>query len=109
MITATKISPSEETDAKTKVLVQQFEALADPVRLRLLEMLWEADGTLTVGELTEKLDLLSQPTVSHHLRYLREAGFIEKSRGGLYTFYLVNVEALAALGTFLNGFAHSRP
>src|SRR5260221_1808621 len=66
-----------------------FKALADPTRLKILTLLIEANGTLDVNGLVDRLDSLKQPTISHHLHTLIESGLIERHRQGWYIFYRV--------------------
>lgn len=69
-------------------------ALADPVRLRIVSILLAApDGTSCGCDLEEPLGL-SQPTVSHHLKVLREAGLVEGERRGRWVHYQVVTERL---------------
>ena len=79
-----------------------FRALADPVRLRLLSLIGaHAGGEACVCELTEAFDL-TQPTISHHLRVLREAGLIDAERRGTWVYHRVRpgkLERLAQLFT----------
>jgi ArsR family transcriptional regulator len=78
-------------------LADALKTLADPARLRLLSLIQaQPDGEACVCHLTEPLGL-SQPTVSHHLRVLREAGLVERERRGSWAFYRVVPEPLAAL------------
>ena len=64
-----------------------FKALGDPVRLRLLSMIASrADGEVCVCELTPAFEL-SQPTISHHLKLLRQAGLIDCERRGTWVYY----------------------
>lgn len=73
---------------------QLLAALADPVRLRIVSMLAASpDGAACGCELEDPLGL-SQPTVSHHLRILREAGLIEGERRGRWVHYSVVPERL---------------
>ena len=75
------------SEAQAVALAQVFKALADPVRLRLLSMIAGAEGgEACVCELTEGFDV-SGPTISHHLRVLREAGLIEGDRRGTWIYY----------------------
>lgn len=72
-------------------------ALADPVRLRIVSMLAAApDGAACGCDLETPLNL-SQPTVSHHLKILREAGIVEGSRQGRWVYYSVVPERLEEL------------
>ncbi len=66
-----------------------FRAFADPVRLRILHLL--ADGETCVGDLVAVLDL-PQPTVSRHLRTLREAGLVQVRRDGRWAHYSLTAE-----------------
>ena len=73
----------EQADQLSRVL----KALADPVRLRLLSLIGaHAGGEACVCELVDRFDL-SQPTISHHLKVLREAGLIDAERRGTWVYY----------------------
>ena len=73
------------------------KAIADPVRLRLLSLVAShADGEACVCDLNEPLDL-SQPTVSHHLKLLRESGLVSVEKRGTWSFYRLERDALAGL------------
>jgi ArsR family transcriptional regulator, arsenate/arsenite/antimonite-responsive transcriptional repressor len=63
-----------------------FKALADPVRLRLLSMITSADGEICVCDLTPQFEV-SGPTISHHLKVLREAGLVDCERRGTWVYY----------------------
>ncbi len=76
-------------------------ALADPVRIQLVDVLRRHAGQVCVCELVPLFDL-SQPTVSHHLRVLREAGIVGLERRGLWAYYYVLPEALATLAGWLS-------
>ncbi|WP_328540586.1 ArsR/SmtB family transcription factor [Streptomyces sp. NBC_00344] len=74
----------EETAA---ALAKVFKALGDPVRLRLLSMIASRDGgEICVCDLTPAFDL-SQPTISHHLKLLKQAGLIDSERRGTWVYY----------------------
>jgi ArsR family transcriptional regulator, arsenate/arsenite/antimonite-responsive transcriptional repressor len=84
-----------ESDAQT--LARQFAALADPVRLRLVSLLATADGgAVCACDLVEPVGK-SQPTVSHHLRVLVEAGLATSERRGRNIWYGVVPATLEAL------------
>ena len=73
------------------------KALADPVRLRLLSMVAShADGEACVCDLNDAFDL-SQPTISHHLKVLHDAGLLDREKRGTWVFYLARPAAMAAL------------
>ena len=82
-------------EAKRKALV--FKALADPNRLRLLSIVKaDASGESCVCDLTEPLDL-GQPTVSHHLKILTEAGILSRSKRGTWAYFRLVPGALEAI------------
>jgi DNA-binding transcriptional ArsR family regulator len=76
-------------------LAARFKALADPTRVAIVNQLSAADE-VCVCNLTETFDL-SQPTISHHLKILREAGLVESSRRGTWAYYRLVPEAIDAL------------
>lgn len=89
------------TSVEAEELSRRLKALADPARLRLLSLLMAApDGQACTCDLTEPLGL-SQPTVSHHLKKLAESGLVTGQRRGVWTFYRVNRDALAAAARVL--------
>jgi DNA-binding transcriptional ArsR family regulator len=82
-------------------LAKVFKALGDPVRLRLLSMIASREGgEVCVCELTPAFEL-SQPTISHHLKLLRQAGLIDCERRGTWVYYWVLPGVLDRLGAFL--------
>jgi ArsR family transcriptional regulator len=76
-------------------------ALADPVRLQLVDVLRKHAGKVCVCELVPLFDL-SQPTVSHHLKVLRDAGLVDSERRGLWAYYYVIPDALEELAAWLS-------
>lgn len=90
------------TEADAKSLAASFKALSDPVRLRLLSLIASFDGgEACVCDLTGPFDV-SQPTISHHLKVLREAGLIASERRGTWVYYWVLPAALDRLGSLLD-------
>nr|WP_242622847.1 metalloregulator ArsR/SmtB family transcription factor [Pseudonocardia sediminis] len=82
-------------------LSRLFKAMGDPVRLRLLSLIAShAGGEACVCDLTGVFDL-SGPTISHHLKVLREAGLIAGERRGTWVYYRVQPEALSRLSAVL--------
>lgn len=82
-------------------LAAGFKALADPVRLRLLSLVAShLDGEACVCDLVGAFDL-TQPTISHHLRVLRDAGLVTSTRRGTWVYYRVVPEALTALTSII--------
>ncbi|MCA1982308.1 MAG: metalloregulator ArsR/SmtB family transcription factor [Nocardioides sp.] len=80
-----------------------LKALADPVRLRLLSLVAAHEsGEACVCDLNEAFDL-SQPTISHHLKVLHEAGLLDRSKRGTWVYYAVRREALADVAALLGG------
>jgi ArsR family transcriptional regulator len=77
------------------------KALGDPVRLQLVDVLRRHAGKVCVCELVPLFDL-SQPTVSHHLKVLREAGIVGSERRGLWAYYYVLPDRLEELSTWLS-------
>src|SRR4051812_44646288 len=79
------------------------KAIADPVRLRLLSLVAShADGEACVCDLNDAFDL-SQPTISHHLKLLHDAGLLDRDKRGVGVYCRVNAHALGALATLLGG------
>ncbi len=76
------------------------KALGEPVRLELVDVLRKHAGKVCVCELVPLFDL-SQPTVSHHLKVLRDAGIVSSERQGLWAYYYVIPGALEELATWL--------
>jgi ArsR family transcriptional regulator len=77
------------------------KALGDPIRLQLVDVLRKHAGKVCVCELVPLFDL-SQPTVSHHLKVLREAGIVESERKGLWAYYYVIPDALSEFSAWLS-------
>jgi len=76
------------------------KALGDPIRVQLLDVLRAHAGQVCVCELVALFEV-SQPTVSHHLRVLRDAGLVASEKRGLWVYYFVPAGALAELATWL--------
>ena len=82
-------------------LARMFKALGDPVRLRLVSLVAShAGGEACVCDLSAGFDL-SQPTISHHLKVLRESGLLDCERRGTWVYYWVVPSALAQLSAVL--------
>lgn len=80
-----------------------LKAIADPVRLRLLSLVAAHDGgEACVCDLNDAFDL-SQPTISHHLKVLHEAGLLDRSKRGVWVYYRVRQEALTDLAALIGG------
>ncbi|MBA4608538.1 MULTISPECIES: ArsR/SmtB family transcription factor [Aeromicrobium] len=82
-------------------LARMFKALGDPTRVRLLSIIAAgADREACICDLTEPVGL-SQPTVSHHMKQLVDAGLVTREQRGRWAFYRVVDETLASLGAAL--------
>ncbi len=77
------------------------KALGDPIRMQLVDVLRKHAGKVCVCELVPLFEL-SQPTVSHHLKVLREAGIVGSERQGLWAYYYVKPEALEELSAWMS-------
>ena len=89
--------PSAALDAAAaEQLSADLQILGHPVRLQILSVLARNEGQVCVCDLEAAVPV-KQPTVSHHLRLLREAGLIDYEKQGLWAYYFVRRDALAAL------------
>jgi ArsR family transcriptional regulator, arsenate/arsenite/antimonite-responsive transcriptional repressor len=78
-----------------------LKALADPVRLRLMSLVAShPGGEACVCDLNDAFDL-SQPTISHHLKVLHDAGLVEREKRGVWVYYRARAQALASLGALI--------
>jgi len=86
--------------AQAERMARIAKALGDPIRLQLVDVLRKHAGKVCVCELVPLFDL-SQPTVSHHLKVLRDAGLVDSERRGLWAYYYVIPDALEELSAWL--------
>jgi len=78
-----------------------LKALADPVRLRLMSLVASHEGgEACVCDLNDAFDL-SQPTISHHMKVLHEAGLVYREKRGVWVYYRARAQALAAIGALI--------
>ncbi|WP_137121264.1 ArsR/SmtB family transcription factor [Segeticoccus rhizosphaerae] len=97
----TPLTSQPLTAPEAETVAPLLKALADPVRLRLMSMIAShAEGEACVCDLTPAFEL-SQPTISHHLKVLHEAGLVDRERRGTWVYYRTRPQALAALATLL--------
>jgi ArsR family transcriptional regulator, arsenate/arsenite/antimonite-responsive transcriptional repressor len=89
----------ERRQAERMALIAK--ALGDPIRLQLVDVLRRHAGKVCVCELTPLFDV-GQPTVSHHLKVLREAGIVDSERRGLWAYYYVVPDSLKELSRWLS-------
>jgi ArsR family transcriptional regulator len=88
--------------AEAGMLAAWYGVLADPTRLRLLSLIAAAGDACAACDLVEPLGV-SQPTVSHHLKVLREAGLVESEKRGRWVYYRPVADRLGVLGRALGG------
>ena len=89
-------------DTQANAFAPMFKALGDPVRLRLLSMIASAHGgEVCVCDLTGAFHLTG-PTISHHLKVLREAGLVESDRRGTWVYYRPIPAAFTVLAVLLD-------
>jgi ArsR family transcriptional regulator, arsenate/arsenite/antimonite-responsive transcriptional repressor len=78
-----------------------LKALADPVRLQLMSLVASrVGGEACICDLNAAFDL-SQPTISHHMKVLHQAGLVERDKRGAWVYYRVRPQALSNLGTLI--------
>jgi ArsR family transcriptional regulator len=94
---ATPMLSDEEAEATAAL----FRALGDPARVRILNALATNDGHVCVCELVDPLGL-SQPTVSHHLKKLTDAGLLEREQRGRWAYYSLDPEAASTLAALID-------
>jgi ArsR family transcriptional regulator len=87
--------------AQAERMATVAKALGDPIRMQLVDVLRKHAGKVCVCELVPLFEL-SQPTVSHHLKVLREAGIVGSERQGLWSFYYVEPDALREVSKWLS-------
>jgi ArsR family transcriptional regulator len=84
------------SDDQAEATARLFKALADPHRVRIINLLATSPDPVCVCEFTGPLGL-SQPTVSHHLKKLLDAGLLEREQRGTWAYYSLNHDALGRL------------
>ena len=99
------LSQEPLTAEQAQQVAPLLKALADPVRLRLMSLVAShPGGEACVCDLTGAFDL-SQPTISHHLKVLHEAGLLQREKRGVWVYYRARTGALASLGTLIGSSA----
>jgi len=86
------------SDVEASATAEVFKALADPARVRIVNVLATSGEPVCVCNLTEPLGL-SQPTVSHHLKKLTDAGLLEREQRGKWAYFSLRPEAVAKLSS----------
>jgi ArsR family transcriptional regulator len=87
--------------AEAARMAKVAKAIGDPIRLQLVDVLRKHAGKVCVCELTPLFDV-GQPTVSHHLKVLRDAGVVDSERHGLWAYYYVLPDSLEELSQWLS-------
>jgi ArsR family transcriptional regulator len=94
------VHPSIST-AEAKSIAGIASALSDPIRVQVIDVLRKHAGEVCVCEFVPLFDI-SQPTLSHHLKKLRDAGLVGVEKRGLWSYYYVHLEALSDLDAWLS-------
>jgi len=94
------VYPDVQRDAALR-MADVAKALGDPIRLQLVDVLRKHAGKVCVCELVPLFDI-AQPTLSHHLKKLRDAGIVDSERRGLWAYYYVIPDALEELSAWLS-------
>src|SRR3954470_10318177 len=89
----------ERAEAERMAMIAK--ALGDPIRLQVVDVLRKHAGKVCVCELVPLFNI-SQPTLSHHLKTLRQAGIVDAERRGLWAYYYVRPDALKELTAWLS-------
>jgi len=92
------VQPPSLPIARAEALAEHLKALADPTRLRILDLLAQQEEPLCVCDITPRF-AQNQPTISHHLRLLRQAGLIDCTKQGIWAFYHVTPSGRRRLAT----------
>ena len=95
------LDASRLSDAEADATAALFKALADPARVRAINVLARSDEPVCLCNLMEPLGL-SQPTVSHHMKKLAEAGIVEREQRGKWAYFSLRREAVEALAAVTN-------
>ena len=86
-----------DADREAEATSRLFKALGDPARVKILNLLATGDEPTCACELIPALGL-SQPTVSHHLKKLTDAGLLRREQRGVWAYYSIDPDAVAQLG-----------
>ena len=95
------LSAEPLTMEQAEQIAPLLRALADPVRLRLMSLVAShAGGEACVCDLNDAFEL-SQPTISHHMKVLHDAGLVDRDKRGVWVYYRARPQALAALAALI--------
>ncbi len=104
-VVATAPTPLPATERER--LVAAFKALADPTRLDVFRLIAAQEAPLCACDVVDRF-AVSQPTISHHLKVLREAGLVTASRRGVWAYYAADPRGLEIVRTALGGLLPER-
>jgi len=88
-------------DSQRTKLAALFHALADPTRLEIFRLIAAQPEPICVCDITERFDV-TQPTISHHLKVLREAELVAVSRRGIWAYYAATDTGMRSLGNLFH-------
>jgi ArsR family transcriptional regulator len=95
------LSAQPLTAGQAEQIAPMLKALADPVRLRLMSLVASHEGgEACICNLNDAFDL-SQPTISHHMKVLHDAGLVDREKRGVWVYYRARRQALASLGALI--------
>jgi ArsR family transcriptional regulator, arsenate/arsenite/antimonite-responsive transcriptional repressor len=94
------LQPPGMSTTQTERVALRLKALGDPTRLRMLDLLAQQKEPVCVCDITPQFPQ-NQPTISHHLRLLREAGLIDTEKRGIWSYYWPTEEGRHALSTVM--------
>jgi ArsR family transcriptional regulator len=95
------LSAQPLTVAQAEQIAPMLKALAEPVRLRLMSLVASHEGgEACICNLNDAFDL-SQPTISHHMKVLHDAGLVDRDKRGVWVYYRARTQALASLGALI--------
>lgn len=95
--------PAEDT---TRILAM-FKALADGTRFEIFRLIAAQDAPICACDIVDRFSV-SQPTIAHHLKVLREAGLVTSTRQGVWAYYDVDPAGLEVLGSVTTGLVRRR-
>lgn len=95
------------SDDEIETTAQLFKTLGDPTRVRIIHLLATSEEAVCVCKLIEPLGL-TQPTVSHHLKKLTDAGLVVREQRGVWAYYTLDEDALSRLGALIEAKGGSR-
>jgi DNA-binding transcriptional ArsR family regulator len=92
------------SSGEAEQLAAMFKALGHPVRLQIVDLLSRYGGQVCVCDVESQFDL-SQPTISHHFKILREAGLVDAEQRGLWVYYFLKPSGMVILNSAIQNFA----